>query len=147
MRIFKEKSKPRALAGCVGLTVLLVGCSTTSSAIRTGSQTFEATTPASVQVYFSPDQVPGKYEEIGRVSTQKRAQTAWTDVNEEKLIEILKKEAASLGAQAIILQSIVEDENPVSSGAMTWNESRGFGGGGSNTFNKKSATAIAIRFV
>lgn len=128
------------------LQIFLIGCSTTSSAIRTGPHAFDPTAPEQVQVYFSRSQVPGQFQEIGRVSAQKRAQTAGTDVNEEKVIEILKKEAASIGAHAIIVESLEESENRVSSGSLAWNQTGGLGMGGTNSFNKKSAYALAIRF-
>jgi hypothetical protein len=57
-----------------------------------------------VAVYLTPDQVPGKYQEIALLEVSGSA--VWR--KQGALISSLQKEAAKLGANAIILDSIKE---------------------------------------
>ena len=128
------------------LPVLVLGCYTTSSAIRTGEGAFPATTPAEVAVFLQPEDVKRPYQEIGVVSAERRAKTTWTDVNEGKVIDLLKKKAASIGAHGIILESITQQDKTSASFGGMWNTEGGFQGGGVNSIDKKTARARAIRY-
>jgi hypothetical protein len=57
-----------------------------------------------VAVYLTPEQVPGKYQEIALLEVS--GSVVWR--SEGALISALQKEAAKLGANAIILESINE---------------------------------------
>jgi len=57
-----------------------------------------------VAVYLTPEQVPGKYQEIAMLEVSVSA--VWR--REGALISALQKEAAKLGSNAIILDSINE---------------------------------------
>ena len=82
----------------------LMACMSTK-AVRLGDQ---ITRPMiqwqQVTVYRTADQVPGKYDEVGLLMTT--ASTIWT--SEKGMWNSMKKKAAKLGANAIILDAISE---------------------------------------
>jgi len=107
---------------------LLLGCAT-SKFVATGNIYPPYTGP--VKVYQSaPENV--EYEEIGIVSSSGGVIHEWTH-----LIEAIQREAASKGANAVII--IKEDKSRI--GTMSYNQFGLYGG----TAEQKSLTAIAIR--
>lgn len=76
-----------------------------TKAVQLGDQIARPTIPwQQVKVYRTADQVPGKYDEIGLLMTT--ASTIWT--SEKGMWNSMKKKAAKLGANAIILDAISE---------------------------------------
>ena len=112
------------------------GCGTSGSATQIGEQRYSATEPENVLVYFSEESIDQAFELIGRVTAEKTASWTFTNVDEDKIVNRLKKEAASIGADAIVIGSM-ED------GSVPWAVQ---GAGGSSSLNKKSAVAFAIKF-
>lgn len=88
----------------------------TSSVIQQGER-FEATSPSEVKLFFS--KIPEKsYIEIGKVSVDKYSNLA-IKRSGDKLNELLKEKAASIGGQAII--SITEDFASMSGTVIRYN--------------------------
>jgi hypothetical protein len=98
--------------------VLLLGCSTSSHVLV--GQTRAAIAPEQVKIYL---QAPAKYEEVAVIEASSQGSGAFSE--QEKMnaaMDRLKKEAASLGANGVLLQG-TEDRH---------GGSIGFGVGGSN---------------
>ena len=89
------------------VTLLLVtvsGCVTTN-ATRLGSGT--ALAPVSVEtvvIYRTASQVPGKYQEVALLNS--KGESSWTD--EAAMYKSMRKKAAELGANGIILDAVSE---------------------------------------
>ena len=84
--------------------VSLMACMSTK-AVRLGDQISRPIIPwQQVVVYRTADQVPSKYDEVGLLMTT--ASTIWT--SEKGMWNSMKKKAAKLGANAIILDAISE---------------------------------------
>ena len=83
------------------VVILLVGCATGSgSAVVTGDPK-EAIDPTNVKLYVEP---PTKYEVIGLVRA--KSASGWTDQESmDYAVEELKKQAAKLGANGVLLSS------------------------------------------
>lgn len=76
-----------------------------TKAVQLGDQISRPIIPwQQVKVYRTAEQVPGKYDEIGLLMTT--ASTIWT--SEKGMWNSMKKKAAKLGANAIILDAISE---------------------------------------
>jgi hypothetical protein len=94
----------------LGLAVLLglaIACVSTS-AVRIGTPASHPLTSwKNVAVYRTADQVPGKYDEVGLlVSTGESMMT-----NESQMWNSMRKSAAKLGANAIILDAMSEPKS------------------------------------
>ena len=82
----------------------ITACMSTK-AVRLGDAVVGPVLPwQQVKVYRTADQVPGKYDEVGLLMTT--ASTIWT--SEKGMWNSMKKKAAKLGANAIILDAISE---------------------------------------
>jgi len=91
----------------------LAGCATTSRVITGIPRT--PIDPSQVTLYSSP---PPKYEEIAVIDASSRSSFAFGDQKKmDAVIERLKKEAASLGANGVLLQSTGSDGGGGSVGA------------------------------
>ena len=87
------------------LAIILVGCAATSHVIT--GQPREPIDPAQVTLY---SKAPPNYEEIGIVEASSRNSFAFGDqAKMDTVIERLKKEAASLGANGVILKNTSSD--------------------------------------
>ena len=84
-----------ALAACVRTNATMLGSATAQR---------PALVPDSVRIYRTAAQVPGKYEEVALLNATGEA--SWTDEN--KMMNAMRKKAASLGANAVILDAISE---------------------------------------
>ena len=82
--------------------VLLAACTTTSAVLLGGSGTYPELNPAEVRVFLRERDVPAEYERIALVTAKSDA--GWTD--ETDLIRAMRKRAAKLGANAIIIGDI-----------------------------------------
>jgi hypothetical protein len=103
--------------------------------------------PASVRVYYRP---PPKYEEIATVSASSQGSLALTSQqNTDKAIERMKAEAAKVGANGILLQSMQDTHGStvgVGGGSTSYGPGSavGVGVGGSFALTSKVAQGIAI---
>lgn len=116
--------------------LLVAGCGSSGSATRIGGAYYPATDAEQVQVFFSEESVGREFDVIGRVTAQITSGTTFTNVSEDSVIRRLRREAASIGAEAIVVASL-ED------GSVPWAVQ---GAGGSSSLNRKTAVAAAIRF-
>jgi len=117
--------------------LFIVGCGSSSSATRIGGANYLSTNAEQVQVFFSEESVGREFDVIGRVTAQVTSGTTFTNVSEDSLIRRLKREAASIGAHAIVIASL-ED------GSVPWAVQ---GVGGSSSLNRKTGVAKGIRFL
>lgn len=86
--------------------LLLEGC-VNARATRLGTAPIRpAIAPEQVVIYRTADQVEGRYQEVAILT----ARGAHTFAEEERLYKHMRIEAAKIGANAIILDSIVEPE-------------------------------------
>lgn len=97
-----------ALAGCVSTSATRLGTAPIRPAIDSES----------VVIYRTADQVPGRYEEVALLN----AEGAHNFAKEERLYNKMRKKAASLGANAIILDSVIEPERDERMSGKWWLE-------------------------
>ena len=91
-------------SAALGLMLLLSACVQTN-AVRLGAAPARPPVPeAQVVVYRSASQIPGRYEEVALLNSTGEA--TWT--NEAKMFESMRKKAAKLGANAIVLDAMSE---------------------------------------
>lgn len=92
----------RAVECCtVGFVLALVGCAATSHVIT--GQPRDPIDPAQVTLYTT---APPNYEEIGIIEASSRSSLAFGDqAKMDVVVERLKEEAASLGANGVLLQN------------------------------------------
>jgi hypothetical protein len=116
--------KPTRLSAFAVSIFLLVACATTSHVITGKTRT--PIDPSQVKVYST---APPNYEEIAVIDATSRSSFSFGDQEKmDAVIERLKKEAASLGANGVLLQSTgSEYGGGVGTGVGT---SVGVGGGG-----------------
>lgn len=105
------KSNTKYFFAIVGLisSIILSGCSTADlknvvsdgNALSTTDTKYAATNPKKVKLYYSSADAPKHYKIIGRVSANNQNLVA-IDKSLESITEELKKQAASLGANAVI---------------------------------------------
>ena len=119
----------RDTAALFAALACLTACST-SSHVLVGSAR-PAISPESVRVYYAP---PPKYEEIATVNATSQGSLALTSQqNMDKAMQRLKEEAARLGANGVLLQT-VHDTQSSSIGA----------GGGGTSYGPNSATGVGV---
>jgi hypothetical protein len=95
--------KIRATLFAVFSAALLGACTSTGAVLLDGGPGPERH-PDQVRVYLDEADVPGDYEEIALVTS--RSDASWTD--ETDLIRAMRRRAARLGADAIIVGDIRE---------------------------------------
>jgi hypothetical protein len=112
------------LSACLFFILVLGGCATTSHVITGTART--PIEPSQVKVYSI---APPNYEEIAVIDATSRSSFSFGDQKKmDAVIERLKKEAASLGANGVLLQSTgSEYGGGVGTGVST---GVGVGGGG-----------------
>jgi hypothetical protein len=125
-----------ALAGCASSQVAVVG------------QARPALSPDQVQIYLQPPE--SRYEQIANLSASSGSSFALSGAGKiDKVVERLKKEAAKLGANGILLHG-VGDQSVGSVGAGISTETNsphspyGLGFGASAFFFQKSGEGVAI---
>jgi hypothetical protein len=126
----------RALSGCASSQVAVVG------------QLRPAISPEQVRIYLEP---PGsQYDEIANLSASSRGSFSMTAEGKiDKVIERLKREAAKLGANGILLHGVGDQAGgSVGAGISTETNSPrspyGIGFGTSAFFFEKSGDGVAI---
>ncbi len=92
------------VAVCVGLA-FVAGCVTTNATMLGTARVNRATTNvAMVKLYRTANQVPGKYEEIALLHSKGN----FASTNEPQMYESMRKKAAEMGANGVILDAISE---------------------------------------
>lgn len=93
--------KTRAIL--ITLIALLLGaCTTTGAVLLGGAGTYPEIHPHQVRVFLHEDDVPVEYERIALVTA--RSDASWAD--EADLIRAMRKRAATLGANGLILGEV-----------------------------------------
>jgi hypothetical protein len=128
------------------MNAALTGCATTHAALV--GQARPAVSPESVQIFLEPP--TARYQEIANLSASSRGSfTVTTHGKIDKVIERLKKEAARLGANGILLHG-VDSRSAGSLGAGVSTESEtghspyGLGFGTSVFLSQESGDGVAI---
>jgi hypothetical protein len=128
------------------VTAALAGC-TTTRAVLVG-QARPPMSPASVQIFLEPPKA--RYQEIANLTASSRGSlTLTTHGKIDKVIERLKKEAARLGANGVLLHG-VDSRSAGSLGAGVSTESEtghspyGLGFGTSVFLSQESGDGVAI---
>ena len=93
--------KIRALLTALFAAAALSAC-TTTRAVMLESGPYAQRHPDEVRVFLHEEDVPGDFERVALVTA--RSDASWTD--ETDLIEAMRKRAARLGADAIIVGDI-----------------------------------------
>jgi hypothetical protein len=134
------------IALSVAIASLLLGCAAESH-VLIGTQR-PAISPDQVRVYLHP---PAKYEEVAIVDASSRGGApSFTDQQKtNKVIERLKEEAASLGANGILLEGVGDEQvgtvgTGFGSATANGNTAHGTGFGISANAFMKSGKGLAI---
>lgn len=137
-----------AAAGLTAAALLaaLFGCVASQPEITGAAR--PAITPDQVRIYLRPPE--SKYEEIANLTASSRGSFALTAAGKtDKVIERLKRQAARLGANGLLLHGVA-DQGEASLGAGVSTETNsphspyGLGFGGSAFFYEKAGDGIAI---
>lgn len=92
----------RQISVTIAFASFLVGCAAESH-VLVGTQR-PAISPDQVRVYLHP---PARYEEVAIIDASSRGSPAFTDQQKmNRVIDRLKDEAASLGANGILLEGV-----------------------------------------
>lgn len=94
------------------LSALLAGCSANPTVVHELiGETRPAVSPAEVLLI---QQAPDYFQEIGMISAQSpKSSTSLNDSVTDELIELLKAEAAKLGANAVVLTHLSDEQSTV----------------------------------
>lgn len=89
----------------VSLLALLftAACVSTQATMLAGAKR-DPITPDQVKIYRSADQVPGRYEEVALLTSA----GDYAATNEGEMFESMRKKAAELGANGVILDTVAE---------------------------------------
>ena len=134
----------RIFVAALGVSALLAGC--VSSHVMVGAPRAPIS-PDQVTIYMSP---PAKYEQIAILDTSSQASWSFTAQGKtDKVIERLKAEAAKLGANGVLLQSVGNQQTGsfgggFGSASASGHSALGFGLGSSAAIYQKSGSGIAI---
>ena len=82
---------------------LLTGCVTTS-VVPLNSHKYTPLKPADVVLYLDEDDIPGSYEKVAVLYA--KGDYVWTD--ESQMFKKVRKKAAGLGANGVLIQRIKE---------------------------------------
>jgi hypothetical protein len=121
----------RLAFGFATLALLLAGCASTSKVLIGHAR--PAITPDQVRLYTQP---PPRYQEIALLETQSGGFTYGEQHKMDEVLGNLKKTAASLGANGVLLQ----EQGNVYSGSGV-----GVGVGGTN-YGHSSSTGVGVGF-
>jgi uncharacterized lipoprotein YajG len=139
------KMRYQKLFPLAAVLALAAGCATSSHVIV--GKVRPPTTADQVKLYTQP---PAKYEEIALLNANSRRSFALTDQGKtDKVIERLKAEAASLGANGVLLQGIGERHSGsvgigAGSSSFSGSSAGGIGFGLSGATTDKTANGLAI---
>lgn len=102
----KTISTRAAFAGLLA-AVLLAGCATTSHVMLAAPR--PAIAPTQVRLYFAPP--PGRYQEIALLETASGPFTYGEQNKTDAVMAKLRAEAASLGANGVLLEGMASGAN------------------------------------
>jgi hypothetical protein len=124
---------------------LLAACSASSSHVMVGTAR-PAITPEQVKIYYEP---PPQYEQIATLDASSGSMFGSEQSKTDEAIGKLKAEAAKLGANGILLQSVEKHQSGsigvgVGGASYGGNSSVGTGVGGSGGLYNKNARGLAI---
>lgn len=119
----------------------LISCSGSSHIII--GNTRPPISPEQVKLYLKP---PAKYEEIAILQSSNQASPAITDQGKiEVAIRRIKEEAASLGANGVLIQNTSDvSGGSIGSGTATANGNTAYGFGASASILYKTINGLAI---
>ena len=137
-------SKSLLIVAPMMLATVLAGCVSASSHVLVGSPR-PPIDPSQVHVYLQP---PAQYQQIALVQSSSRGAVGISaQARTDKLMERLKREAAALGANGLVLKG-VDDQAGGAVGLDSAHLSNGgkdaLGFGVSNAVFNKAGTAVAI---
>lgn len=127
------------------IVAMLTACATSHVIV---GQTRAPISPDEVRLYLHPP--AGHYEEIAILDTSSRNSLSFTAQGKaDAVVDRLKRDAASLGANGILLQNVGDEAvgsvgAGIGTGAQAGHASLGIGVGGSDTKFVKSGRGIAI---
>jgi len=130
--------RPLLMISSLAILGMFLGGCATSSRIMVG-QSRAPIDPASVKIYLTP---PERYEEVAMITVD--SDNSWTfsqQAKMEKVIERLKIEAASVGANGVLIRNIGDrSEDPV----IITDEDDDWSTGFAISDREKTAWAVAI---
>lgn len=133
----------KTMLGLLGSAVVLCGCTLTRGSHVIIGNTRPPTNPADVRIYT---ELPANYQKIAMVSADARNDFASQQNLSDNALERLKKEAAAVGANGILLNGfgnyVVGSSGVVN--VMQTSPHTGFGFGAMNTRTGKEAEGLAI---
>jgi hypothetical protein len=143
-----KESNPLVALGmtCTAVLAALSGCATSQVAVV--GRVRPAISPEQVQIYLQPPD--SKYDEIANLSASSRWSHSMTAEGKiDKVIERLKRDAAKLGANGILLHGVGDQAGgSIGAGISTETNSphspNGLGFGASAFFFQKSGDGVAI---
>jgi hypothetical protein len=83
----------------VALLAAVTGCVSTNAAVLDPTVSYQKVCPDAVQVFTTPERVPGPYHEVALLNS--KGESSWTD--EKQMMDSQRRKAAQLGANGIIL--------------------------------------------
>jgi hypothetical protein len=86
------------------LITAIVACVSTNATVLDPTIKLAQTCPDAVRLYTTPARVPSTYREVALLNS--KGESNWS--NEEQMMESMRKKAAELGANGIILDNIDE---------------------------------------
>lgn len=86
------------------LLAAVVACVSTNATVLDPTVKLARTCPDAVRLYTTPARVPSTYREVALLNS--KGESNWS--NEEQMMESMRKKAAELGANGIILDNIDE---------------------------------------
>jgi hypothetical protein len=141
----RSPSRARGMTGAV-MILFLAGCAS-SQAVLVG-RARPAISPDQVRIYLQPPEA--RYEQIANLAASSRGSFAFTAARKmDKVIERLRRQAAKLGANGILLHGVA-DQTGGSMGAAVDVENQsthspyGLGLGGWAFFYSKAGDGVAI---
>jgi len=142
-----SRSNPTLVGAAIALQIAAV-CGCASSQVAVVGRVRPAISPDQVQIYLQPPE--SKYDEIANLSASSRGSFSMTAAGKiDKVVERLKKDAAKLGANGILLHGVGHQAGgSVGAGISTETNSPhspyGLGFGVSAFFFQKSGDGVAI---
>jgi S1-C subfamily serine protease len=103
------------------VTLCLQGCGgVTQEFVPTSSKVYPAKADSShIDIYRAGQQPDYPYEEVGVVSAQKQARTAFGSASVSQLLPLIQQQARQLGADAIIIRDASAYRAPSLNGSLT----------------------------
>ena len=141
----RSPSRTRRMTGAV-MILFLAGCAS-SQAVLVG-RARPAISPDQVRIYLEPPEAP--YEQIANLAASSRGSFAFTAARKmDKVIERLRRQAAKLGANGILLHGVADQTGrSVGAGVDVENQSThspyGLGFSGWAFFYSKAGDGVAI---